>query len=134
MIERFHDWPERLDTFIRERETMRFAFGKTKNDCCSFAFQCAKALTGYDALADIEDYADAADADLVLDAHPMEAFASLHFPERSSIGFAQRGDIALVVVKAELALTVVEGASLVGPGAFKLERLPRVAMLKAWAV
>lgn len=132
-LQRFYDWPERLDVYIRERETRRFKWGKDQHDCCSFALGSVIATTGYDAMAEIEDYVSAEEADLILDKHPIEAFMDEHFPPRA-LGMAQRGDIALVRVKEELALMIVEGPQLVGAGAYALTRYPRAAIIKAWAV
>jgi cell wall-associated NlpC family hydrolase len=45
-IQRWQDWPERLDLFIRARERVPFAWGT--NDCALFAADAVRAMTGVD--------------------------------------------------------------------------------------
>ena len=135
MIERFPDWPERLDAYIRSREGKRFAWGRDKQDCCSFAMGAVLAITGVDPMlvAGVPEYQTAEDADLILDDYPIEGTLDGLFEHRL-IGMAQRGDVALVIVREEFAAMVVEGREIVGAGPHGLQRYPRSAMLKAWAI
>ena len=43
---RFEDWPERLNAAIMAAGELTFQWGK--NDCCLFASNCIKAMTGDD--------------------------------------------------------------------------------------
>lgn len=134
MRARFHDWPRILEEHLRERMKRRFKWGRYEHDCCSFAFGVARALTGYDALANIPDYSTADEADLILGEHPIEQHCDEHFQRCTSVGLARRGDLALVEVKGDFALMIVEGPTVIGAGATRLERYPRARMLKAWMV
>ncbi len=131
---RHHDWPEILHAYIGAREAQRFQWGRRAQDCCSFAFGGALEISGVDAMADIEDYASAEQADLILARISMAEVADAHF-QRVPIGMLKRGDLALTKnIKDEDTLMIVEGANLVGPGARRLIRVPRAKTLIGWSV
>ena len=125
------DWPERLLAYLAEREAMPFAWWI--NDCCTFARGAVLAMTGADLMADVTPYRTPEEAGRILRA-PLEEFLDQRLT-RVPIGLAQRGDVALVKSldrdRPRMALTIVEGPTLVGPGA---ARLPRTAARLAWAV
>lgn len=131
---RASDWPELLLAYIAERERRVFEWGKRAHDCCSFSLGWALAATGIDAMAHIEDYHDAAGADLILGRISIAEEVDRSFTRRPR-ALLQRGDVALVLNQAgDDTLVIVEGHFLVGPGARRLERMPRAAALIGWAV
>lgn len=133
-MQRFEDWPERLVEYIAARNEQRFTWGKGKQDCCSFAAGGVMAQTGVDLMADISDYATADEADAILATTSLEELTDARLPRREAPSFAQRGDVGLALLDGEPTLMLVEGATIVGPGRRRLERLPRVALTIAWAV
>jgi hypothetical protein len=132
VLVRFDDWDIRLVAHLEARERTPFAWGKTRQDCCSFGNGCVIALTGFDAMADIPDYATAAEADLIL-ATPLEELMDARFA-RTPIGLARRGDLGIAELNTLDTLMIVEGATLVGPGKRGLVRVPRSQMRAAWAI
>ena len=103
-------------------------------DCVSFALGGVLAQTGIDHLADLPGWSTKAEALAVarelgglttaLDARLVPIAPAL----------AQRGDVAGLADRAfGVRLMIVEGATLVGPGAKRQERLPRSAMVRAWS-
>lgn len=131
---RFSDWPEKLAAYVAARGNQRFEWGKGKQDCCSFAAGAVLAMTGRDVMADIPDYADAAEADLVIGEHGLAALLDARFERRRSPGLMQRGDVCLVEIEGRQSVMVCVGAEIVGAGKLKLQYLPRSAALIAWAV
>lgn len=127
---RFPDWPERLAAFIAGRERMPFAWGS--NDCCSFAGDAVLALTGEDPMKDLRGYHNAWEAACILDAGLCRLVGDRL--ERCAASLALRGDVVLAVLERRESLLVVEGDSLVGPGASGLVRIPRARALVAWRV
>lgn len=127
------DWPERLLDYIAAREARRFEWGRRANDCCSCAFGWALEAVGIDAMAAIEDYATADEADAILARVSMIEVADAHFA-RAPVGMLQRGDLALVQIDGADSLMIVEGETLVGPGRRRLERRPRTDALMGWKV
>lgn len=132
---RFHDWPDRLATFIASRENRPLKWGRRENDCGSFVGAGVLAIRadGLDLMVGIPEYSTAADADAIVG----ECYAALldaRLPRRDSPGLAQRGDVVLFEGKFGETLGLVEGDMIVGPGARKLERIPRAYALIAWAV
>lgn len=132
MVERRWDWAEVLIGYIEARETTPFTWGKEKQDCCSFANGAVKAMTGFDAMADLPDYCDAGSADLIL-VTPLEDLLDQRFP-RAPLGMAQRGDIGIAELNGLDTLMIVEGQTLVGPGRRGLVRVERAQMRAAWTV
>jgi len=135
MIIRHANWPELLLAYIAERESRPFKWGKGRQDCCSFAFGAALVMTGFDAMDGIRDYSTAEEADLLLGENPLREYVDARFPALPSPAFAGRGDIALCENDGNPTLMIVEGATLVGPGKRKLERLQRAhVQFLAWKV
>jgi hypothetical protein len=46
MLQRFDDWPQRLDRFLRDQSGKEFHYGSF--DCCTFASAAVEAMTGVD--------------------------------------------------------------------------------------
>lgn len=104
-------------------------------ECVGFTGLCIEAQTGRDPLADIPHWRTRREALAVAKAQGgLEAALDARLT-RIPPALAQRGDIAglpdrLLGVR----LMVIEGDTLVGPGARGLERLPRSCMVMAWSI
>lgn len=137
MLERFADWPARLDTFLRARRARPFEWGE--QDCVLFAADAVRALVGVDLGAKIRGkYKTARGAASVLRKHGgMMAAVDKATACLGAIviapAFAQRGDIALVQTDLGLTVLVRVADAWIGPGRDGIER-HLAAPLKAWAI
>jgi len=122
-----------LIAMIEARSAREFRWQRGR-DCLSFAAACALAQTGEDILAGIPQWRNRKQALAVAqEVGGLEAALDARLL-RIAPAMAQRGDIAgLPDDLFGARLMVVEGATLVGPGARGLERLPRSAMVTAWS-
>jgi hypothetical protein len=107
-------------------------------DCVSFAAAAIEAQTGRDPLADIALWSTRAEALALAEAEGGLKAALDKRLMQLPPALAQRGDIAGVLARGSdrrfgIRLAVIEGATLVGPGACGLERLPRAVMVMAWS-
>ena len=103
-------------------------------DCLSFSAACIEAQTGEDILAGVPHWKTRREALAIAD--QMGGLSWGLDQKRLPIppAMAQRGDIAGLPDRLfGIRLMVVEGDTLVGPGARGLERLPRSAMTVAWS-
>lgn len=116
----------------RSRRAFRWRAGR---DCVSFAAACIEAQTGVDPLTDVPRWRTRREALAVAEfagglQHALDARLT-----RVPPALAKRGDIAgLPDPLFGVRLMVIEGETLVGPGARGLERLPRSAMVLAWSI
>lgn len=124
-----------LIDYLDTRLTMPFVWGRSANDCVSFGIGAIVAQTGRDPLpADFGDWADEREAVRLLTAKGGMAAAVAGVLRPIAPALAMRGDIAGIAdPRLGLALMVIEGGSLVGPGTAGSERLPRSAMTMAWS-
>lgn len=133
MTTRLNDWPARLLDYLTQRRGRAFEWGPYAHDCCSFGAGGVAAITGRDVMADVPAYSSAAEPATLLQQQPLSEWLDERFPRRP-VGLARRGDIALATLKGQDTVMIVEGDTLVGPGARGLVRLPRSEMRAAWAV
>lgn len=116
---------------------MPFVWGRQANDCVSYCVGAVIAQTGMDPLPETRfgDWTSERGALRLLKTHGgLKAMAGLVLMPVAP-AMAQRGDIAGVPdAKLGIALMVVEGATLAGPGEFGTKRLPRQAMVEAWSI
>lgn len=131
-MKRRSGWQSAFVAFLKERTQMPFAWGT--NDCCTFAADCAQAMTGDDPMADLRGYDSEIGAGRVLVKCGVESFEALvdAIFEEMPIGMARRGDLALAMQGNEAGLMVVEGDWLVGPSEDGLKRVPRERMVRSW--
>ena len=122
---------EALLAFLAERRDMPFAWGL--NDCATFIGEAVLAHTGQDIL-DGPLWASRGGAARRLKSEGGLKRALDARLTRIPVALAKRGDVAGVPRGKRLNLMIVEGDTLVGPGANGLERLPRTAMTRAWSV
>jgi hypothetical protein len=123
-----------LFAFIEARQASGFRW-RFPRDCVGFAGAAIAAQTGIDPLADLPRWRTRAEALALAEAEGgLEAGVDKRLT-RIAPALAQRGDIAGLPDDSAfgLRLMVIEGATLVGPGARGLERLPRAAMVRAWS-
>jgi hypothetical protein len=117
--------------FIEARAQQPFVWGSAANDCVSYAAAAVLALTGRDTLGDLT-WASEDEAFAVLnEVGGLEAAITARLLSISP-SMAQRGDVAGVMSGNMLGLTIVEGATLVGPGLRRTHRRPRSDMVAAW--
>lgn len=123
-----------LGRFLAERAALPHAW--TRGRCCvSFALGAAAAQTGRDVLATLPAWRTQRQARTVAARlGGLEAAMDARF-RRIAPAMAMRGDIAGIADdEFGVALRVVEGRSLVGPGDRGLRRRPRAEMIAAWSV
>ena len=94
-MERYHDWPTRLNKFIIDYRDKGFDYGK--HDCCLYVCDAIKAITGVDMAEDFRGYNKKSFQKLLDDNKGVEGIAlqmakKLNLP-RIPISFAQRGDV-----------------------------------------
>jgi hypothetical protein len=123
-----------LVRFLGERAAIPHVWRKGR--CCvSFALAAAAAQTGRDVLGTLPGWRNAAQAKKVADdLGGLEAAVDARY-RRIAPAMARRGDIGGIAdAEFGVALMIVEGRTLVGPGARGLKRLPRRAMIAAWSI
>lgn len=131
-MRRLSGWPDRLIAYIDARAEAPFAWGP--NDCCTYAADGVMAITGEDPMPELRGaYADAASALRLIAEKPLRDRLAEKFTTVPT-GMARRGDVAIVNQEGREIVMIVEGATLVGPGAEGAVRLPRKAMLAAFKV
>ena len=135
-MKRRPDWPERLYREIEKARYKPFRYGK--NDCCTFACDCVKAMTGEDPMAAFRrQYKDDASARAAL---KTIGSGSLYHTVRRKFGnpipvaMAHRGDLALAITRNGPTLFVVLGEKMVGPGDDGLEHVPAADADRAFRV
>lgn len=108
MMQRHHDWPERLHTFIESRRHASFAWGK--NDCVLFFADAILAMTGVDLAEPYRGYSNSRQAaKIVIEAGGMKELALQAGLKEKPIGFVQRGEGVLVVIEERESFGVVTG-------------------------
>ena len=124
---------EALVAFIESRMRAPFAWGKGRNDCISFFGGAVLAQTGVNRLAALPNWTTQRGALRVLKGLGGLEAAIDSVLTPVAMAQAARGDGALVKTASGLAVMVIEGETLVGPGLDGTERLPRAAMIRAWS-
>ncbi len=120
--------------FLADRSGMPFRWGRGRNDCVAFSAKAAKVQTGIDPLGDLQWKSRREARALMKRLGGLEKAVDDRLP-RIAPAMAMRGDIAGVEdPELGIRLMVVEGATLAGPGARGLERLPRAMMVAAWSI
>lgn len=132
-----------LTAFLDERIATPFAWGRSANDCVSFAAAAVEAQGGDAQLGDLdwtdEDSAAEAIASLADPETPpgeaLEAALDARF-DRIPPAMAKRGDIGAIDDQNGpfgIQLFIVEGLTLVGPGVRGARRVRRSALVAAWS-
>lgn len=138
MMRRVEDWPARLADFVEARRGRPFAWGE--QDCVSLAADAVWEITGVDLLAPHRGaYATEGQAEAIVAA--AGGMAALLADLAGRIGLsdrpvrrAQRGDLVLVQVGNQQMAGVVNGTTVVVPGAEHIQFVPLRCIQRAWAV
>ena len=135
------DWPEKLADVIRNSQTRRFEYGTF--DCCLFANDAIRAMTGVDIMHGLRGvYRDADSAHRVIKQFGVSLDDAVGYVA-STYGWrkwdvptkARRGDLALVDLRGNPAAGIVTTAGVVGPDRRGgLLTLPTRHILAAWSV
>jgi hypothetical protein len=125
-----------LLAFIESRTATPFAWGRRANDCVSFAACAVKAQTGHHRLDQggrLRWSTPSGAARIARRYGGVVNMIDARF-RRIAPAAAMRGDIAGVADPLfGVALMIVEGDMLAGPGPNGVRRLPRAAMVAAWS-
>lgn len=118
-----------------ERWNRRAFNWRGARDCVRFAFACAEAQTGIDPMRGLHWNSKRDALRVARSEGGLEAAIDARFARRVAPSEAKRGDIAALPDRLfGIRLLVVEGASLVAPGARGLGRQPRQQATIAWDV
>lgn len=136
---RRQDWPSRLAAELELARTRRFQYGR--HDCCLFAANIARAITGRDPAAAIRgEYRSRQGAQRLLDAAGgLEALAGQLARESGYAEIpplsAQRGDVVLIETAGQDALGVIDlTGRIAAAGHEGLVYLPADTGRRAWRV
>lgn len=128
------DWPERLFALIDARRDTPFGWGL--HDCCTFAADAVREMTGADPIADLRgQWDDEVSALRLLKDHGgIEVLASERLGEQIAPAFAQRGDVVLHTLTGREALGVCVGDRFAAVGDVGVELVPMSHAVRAWRV
>lgn len=118
--------------YMAERLVMPFAWGRDRNDCISHGAGAILAQNGRDVLLGLNWTTAAGAARIIKREGGLEAMISARLVPIAP-AHAHRGDIGAVAGErylGGLAIVVIDGAMLVGPGM----RFPRDALALAWSI
>jgi hypothetical protein len=133
--QRLPNWPELLATHLSAVQAI--PFGWSTHDCCTFAGDAVRAITGTDPMADLRGtYSTALQAAKVLQAEgglPVAVSKRLGFGKLPAL--AQRGDVILFNMHGHgPALGICTGPLFAAPGEQGMEFFSMSAAQTAWGV
>ena len=137
MIKRLNDWSIRLDRFIDTHRNRPFVWGE--NDCCLFAMNCVKQITGEDLAAPFRGYKDQREALKLLKrcgwvSGIAEAVAEKYeIPEIPALS-ASRGDVCLFDIGRGDTLGIRAGEWIYAPGYCGLIAFPMLQAIRSWRI
>lgn len=135
-LPRLPDWRLRLDALIWERRRQPFAWGA--NDCCLFAADAVLAITGVDLAARLRGLGARAALRHIQRMGGLCHVVPDCLPLLPATAAAQDGDVALIEQPAKglrgLALGVLDGVWVLGPGRNGLMAVPARQAIQAWGV
>ena len=124
-------WRTGFDALIQSRLSAPFEWGR--NDCCIFAADAAKEITGIDHAADVRgSYANERSAVRVLSRLGGVAAVAARGGQDCSPLMARVGDVCLVMQGPREALAVCVGGLLVAPCERGLGAMPLNSAIRAW--
>jgi hypothetical protein len=131
-VARLNDWQSRLGALLAERRAEPFAWGT--NDCCTFACDCVRAISGHDPAEGLRAHRTAQEATNVLQGiGGVQGAADARLGPRIAPALAQVGDVGLGELEGRDTLLVCVGDAWVGPGGAGTVRLPFEAVeATAW--
>lgn len=131
--QRLPDWQVRLASLMAQRRAAAFAWGS--NDCCLFAADALRAITGHDPAADLRGaYCTALQAARVLrTVGGVAGVAATRAGAPVPVALAQPGDVGLCVQNPQApALAIFGGTEWHAPGAQCLATHPASSIAQAW--
>lgn len=143
-MNRFEDWPQRLDAWVESRRAVPFAWGE--NDCVMASASAIEAITGADPLNGLR-WSGALGAARQLEVEGgLEAAVTARLGAPTHAAFAQRGDLVMILHPSEyvgapeadphrreiLAVCLADVAAAPGPNG--LEFISMLCALCAWPV
>lgn len=137
MLKRIKDWPEALASEMARVQNMPFEWGK--NDCCLFACNAVKAITGKDLARSFRGYKTRNEAfDLIKSFGGIGKLAEsvakkYSIPEIDPL-LARRGDVCLLDAGRGETLGICVGDTIVAPGDKGLVGFPLMQGLRAWRI
>lgn len=138
MMKRRQDWPTHLFDLIEQRKNMPFKWGV--HDCCTFAADAVRAMTGHDLAADVRGYNSAIEAvKIMAEEGGLESMIERRLEEAGCKALvtprkAQRGDIAAIVTSAQTAVGVCVGRMVAFTGKDGLVYYPLKDCKRAWRI
>ncbi len=131
---RHQNWPLRLNTVLIEFQNKSFAWGE--HDCCLFAANVVRELTGVDHAVDLRGaYTTAQEAAEVLKKHGgVRKIASDALGNEIPALTAQRGDVVLIDGPHGDTLAICIGDKCVAPGVDCLQPISLASAISAWRV
>lgn len=132
---RVNNWQVVFEATVKANQTKKFAYGT--HDCCLWAANCAKALTGVDYAEPWRGkYTDKVSADAFVKAGGgLEAMVtSTTKIQPLNPLYANVGDIVLAVSNATEMLGICNGDSFLAPSATKLVAMPMSLATKVWKI
>jgi hypothetical protein len=138
MSRRIDNWPKHLQAFLDERRAMPFAWGS--NDCCLFAADCIKVLTGLDLAEDLRGTydSDLSAARVLKEFEGVEQIAVTRCAEHGfsevPVSFAQRGDLLLVVTERGPTLAICTGIRCTAPTESGRVETPTLEASRCWHI
>jgi hypothetical protein len=133
MSARVREWQSRLAAVVSERMTAPFEWGR--NDCCLFAADCVKAMTGRDPAADARGYTDEREAARIIKKlGGLGAIAATRAggPEIAPM-LARIGDVVYGTLGRDC-LGICTGETWHAPGEHGLLAAPMSTVKRAWRV
>lgn len=128
---RLENWQSKLSSHLRTVG----AFEWGTNDCCMFAVNCVKVITGVDHGKEYRGYKSALGASRRLDrCGGVEGIATTELGAPKPLKQAKRGDVVLVKTGNDVALGVSVGDKIAVVGENGLMFLPFADGIKAWSV
>ena len=141
ILVRYADWPDRLTRFLESCRPRKFRYGS--HDCCLFAADAVRAITGADIAAEFRGkYCNRKEALLLARSYSGQSSiralierALVDFPSVNP-SFAQRGDLVLIQRRSDYSLGIVglNGRDILKPAEIGLASLSFTSAVKAWHV
>ncbi|MCB9990675.1 MAG: hypothetical protein H6867_04770 [Rhodospirillales bacterium] len=140
MLKRLNNWPEAFAAALEAVQHEPFEWGK--NDCCLFACNIVKAITGTDLASPFRGYKDRAEAFEIIKGYGgigklAESVAEEYgIPEINPL-IARRGDVCLFNNGNGETLGICRGDLVLAPGKEKLDGIPVSKVsdtLRAWRI
>ena len=134
LLTRLRDWPERLDALLRAHACTPFTWGR--HDCCTFAADAVRAVTGVDVMGSLRgQYSTAAGARrLTSELGGLNAAVTRLLGTPIAPTGATVGDVLLLAQDARELLAVCNGTAAIAPGRTGLQTIAAPQVLAAWRI